>query len=312
MNQMRAVFELKPEMRPERVKVEKTVRLPEADYEKFLEKPMRKYEFLEENAEMMRRDSDGVCHCILVTADGRRDGILVNSEGASYARYASYVPDAAAVAYDAFSELGMRLSCLIDRIMDGEIAGKDCVSFEDIRKISGLDPGKNPFLQELVAGMIAQRQEVVCVGIDDNGFHLQFCQEHLREIQGEKTQEVTEAEKPAVAEYPAGTLGELLALHRENLRLIHEDLEYLPQRIEEAGLDVLTEAGKEAWADVLHAKVRHVYRGHWELMLECGDVNEERLSQFSDLLCGYCRSEDYEKWVKEEPETSHGQTMAGM
>jgi len=33
-----------------------------------------------------------VWHCLLVTGEGMEDGVLVESEGSSYARYSSFVP----------------------------------------------------------------------------------------------------------------------------------------------------------------------------------------------------------------------------
>ena len=37
-------------------------------------------------------EKDGVWHCLLVTGEGMEDGVLVESEGSSYARYAAFVP----------------------------------------------------------------------------------------------------------------------------------------------------------------------------------------------------------------------------
>jgi len=39
----------------------------------------------------MRIDKNGVRHCILVKVSGENDGILVESEGYEYARYAAYL-----------------------------------------------------------------------------------------------------------------------------------------------------------------------------------------------------------------------------
>ena len=39
-------------------------------------------------------DRQGVYHCLLVVGEDRPDGILVESEGSSYARYAAFLPNA--------------------------------------------------------------------------------------------------------------------------------------------------------------------------------------------------------------------------
>lgn len=40
----------------------------------------------------MYRDSQGRIHCLLVYDDESGDGLLINSEGSSYARYSQYIP----------------------------------------------------------------------------------------------------------------------------------------------------------------------------------------------------------------------------
>lgn len=52
------------------------------------------YDFLAKYAEAMRIDSNDVAHTVLVLGEELADGILVNSEGSSYARYSCYVPGA--------------------------------------------------------------------------------------------------------------------------------------------------------------------------------------------------------------------------
>lgn len=64
----------------------------------------------------------------------------------------------------------------------------------------------------------------------------------------------------------------------------------------------LTEAGKEAWADVLEAKVVCVFQGYSGLQMELSGVKASRLDAFSAMLAGYCSVEDYESWVNETEE----------
>jgi hypothetical protein len=61
----------------------------------------------------------------------------------------------------------------------------------------------------------------------------------------------------------------------------------------------LTEAGKEAWADVLNADVLRVYTGYYGLQMELAGVKASRLDAFSSMLAGYCSVQDYKKWVNE-------------
>ena len=49
------------------------------------------YDFIDENRELMG-EWDGAWHCLLVTGENTGDGVLVQSEGSSYARYSAFVP----------------------------------------------------------------------------------------------------------------------------------------------------------------------------------------------------------------------------
>ncbi len=73
--------------------VEKVVEVDGLEFDAFLTAPQEVWPFLEDNAEMMHQWM-GVDHCLLVLAEGRTDGVLVNSEGSGYARYAAYLPRA--------------------------------------------------------------------------------------------------------------------------------------------------------------------------------------------------------------------------
>ena len=52
------------------------------------------YDFIRNNIDLMYCDREGVYHCLLVVGEDRPDGILVESEGSSYARYAAFLPNA--------------------------------------------------------------------------------------------------------------------------------------------------------------------------------------------------------------------------
>lgn len=77
--------------------VEKIVVLPDREFTAFQRDGLLYDEiFLFDNLDKMRFDPAArVWHCLLVTGESRSDGILVESEGYSYARYAAYVRDCA-------------------------------------------------------------------------------------------------------------------------------------------------------------------------------------------------------------------------
>lgn len=84
--------ELDPRKKGSNFKIENIVTLEPKFFEEFLSDPLDDYDFIKDNIERMYTDKDGIWHCILVTAEGYNFGILVQSEGYSYARYAASIP----------------------------------------------------------------------------------------------------------------------------------------------------------------------------------------------------------------------------
>lgn len=77
-----------------KVQVEQVVELPKGDFDVFAENLCEYHTFIETSAERVYFDEQRDCaHCLLVTTPEQKEGILVVSEGFSYARYAAYIPD---------------------------------------------------------------------------------------------------------------------------------------------------------------------------------------------------------------------------
>lgn len=196
---MQAIFERKPsDFTPHDFEVAKTIRLSAETFEAVLIAPLRDYDFIKAHTDLMYCDENNVFHCLLLTGEGRNDGILVEAEGAAYCRYASYVPE---------------ISCLVAP--------------------------------------------------------------------------------------PALRLTDLLRTRWEDIHLMHKDVEVEPATIVELDERTLTDAGKEAWADVLSAEVSKIYTGYYGLQIELDKVKPRQLEEFSSMLAGYCSVQDYEKWVNE-------------
>ena len=74
--------------------VEKLVTLSAEEFAHFSQNLMNHYDFIRENIDRMYQDENSVNHCLLVLGEGCTDGILVESEGSTYARYSAFVPNA--------------------------------------------------------------------------------------------------------------------------------------------------------------------------------------------------------------------------
>ena len=314
------LFLYKPDFQFRQAEIEKKVCLPAGEFEEFLRNPLEGLPCIEENIDLMQEDREGIYHCLLVTGEGRRDGVLVESEGYGYARYASYVPDAAALEYDSLSEFGAGLSRLADQMIragtDGTRDGNWIFYLDQIQEGCDFSLSENPALAELLADMLVERPEVSMAYVRSDclelRFHPEFCPNCQKETEdhqslagaasqagdpGELMQQKDEGQTMKAC------LKDLLCARWENLHLVHDEIDYgLPHTIVELDGTTLTAAGKEAWADVLDAKVVRVFRGYSGLQMELSGVKAGRLDAFSAMLAGYCSVEDYENWVNDPEE----------
>lgn len=75
------------EVRTQEFKIADIVELSAEEFEKFSKRLNEDYDFIAKNANKYRVDEEGVAQCLLVLGKGQDDGILVLSEGYSYAPY---------------------------------------------------------------------------------------------------------------------------------------------------------------------------------------------------------------------------------
>lgn len=73
--------------------VEKAVPVPTEEFERLKHTPMCNNDLISENLNSMWY-GNGVHHCLLISDKQQGDGLLIESEGAPYARYAQYIPNA--------------------------------------------------------------------------------------------------------------------------------------------------------------------------------------------------------------------------
>lgn len=78
----------------DKCKVESIVELSYSEFQDFKNYLFDNRPFIEDNIDYMYRDNEGINHCLLVLGEGEEDGILVESEGYSYARYSALLPNA--------------------------------------------------------------------------------------------------------------------------------------------------------------------------------------------------------------------------
>lgn len=89
-----ALIRKESEFRTKSCLVEKAIAVSHGEFEYLKSHPLRENDLIAEHSEMMFCDSDGVYHCLLIYDKENGDGLLIESEGFSYARYAQYIPRA--------------------------------------------------------------------------------------------------------------------------------------------------------------------------------------------------------------------------
>ena len=82
------------EFRPQACVVEKAIAVSHGEFEYLKSHPLRDNALIAKNADLMYCDSDENSHCLLIYDEEQGDGLLIESEGTSYARYAQYIPKA--------------------------------------------------------------------------------------------------------------------------------------------------------------------------------------------------------------------------
>lgn len=72
--------------------IENIMHMSGKEFQFFKTHLLNDYDFIEKNIDRMFQDKDGIRHCILALDVEGGDGILIDSSGYSYARYASFLP----------------------------------------------------------------------------------------------------------------------------------------------------------------------------------------------------------------------------
>ena len=256
---MYTTFDRKPQFHLRDFVIEKTIRIPEKEFASMLGNLMEDKDFLMGNKELMYQDFSGTYHCLLLMGEGRTDGMLIQSDGYGYARYASYVPEVAALSYPSLHEMNRKLAAAADFIVSKGLwnTAEETVrlKFEELESQIGIPVSGNPFLQNLLGKMLEERPEVSVMGMDAESLTVKFHPEFRM---------VT-------------TLTEVMKQNEyADIYLIHpKDVGFVPVR-RLWTLDV-EEKELERWNDILEAKVSSVQRKGYGMEIELEHVYAERL-----------------------------------
>ena len=169
MLEVKAAFKRKDtEIQTNDCVVDKVVHLPAAQFDAFSRDLLRDWDFIRDNPIDTVVDDQKRYHCLLVLGDGRRDGILVNAEGGSYARYSAFLPGAAdlfdADRYPALAELNQRLKNAAEFIVElgytGNPTNKYAIEISVVGNEYGLNLEAGSQLLDTLVSMVEDRPEI--------------------------------------------------------------------------------------------------------------------------------------------------------
>lgn len=268
--------------------IEDIVELDGTAYAQFRSNLLQDYDFIGDRKDLMRKNDSG-WHCLLVLGKGQNDGVLVESEGYSYARYSAYLPEAR-------DFVNAQIKRLADYVVsEGTEHSEDgswSNSYEEFLYHFDTTVTPDNGIGQLLREELQERAEVAeCIMAEDcieMTYHMEYCEQ---------------CQQGGIA--GAMSLLSVIGCNFEDVHLCDANEEHDLATISELNENTLTEDGKSEWSDVLSAKVEKIYQGYYGLQIALSGVSPDRLRDFSFALAGQCSAEDFERWFhSDEPEQS--------
>ena len=233
---VRAWFDRKPERYaiPSESVVEKVVELSAAQFAAFLNEPFTDQTFISENVERMYHDGERD-HCLLVLEQGKDDGLLVQSEGFSYARYATYLPSARVI-LNATVEQASEL--IVKEGTEKTSHGMWRYLTDMLYQQTGLVVKPDNGIGTLLVEALRRRPEVETAELHGKVFELLFRLDHCKNLSSEHQPEDTAAQRQ---ERIADRLIAFLAEHdgsEELYQTLHGELGLSHGEMEAMGFDL--------------------------------------------------------------------------
>lgn len=150
---------------------------------------------------LMRIDINDIAHCVLFVDSESGDGILVDSEGAKYARKSQFNPNARAlIENNELTEAERRIHERLKEITKGIAVKAHCgdkrVYFEDVLTEETMDEIKTDFIQA-VGEMLEQREDIRSVQINELDIPFQSeIEVEAKPLQTEEEMEISQNEEP--------------------------------------------------------------------------------------------------------------------
>lgn len=172
----KANFQYKPSsFQLDDCQVEKIVELSHEDFCRLKIAPLEDQPFIAENTDCMFSE-DGVLHCLLALDKEGSDGVLIESEGYNYPRYAAYVPGMREIVN---AQMERAVDFIIQEGTERTSSGNWKISFERLEDRLGLTIHEDSGLDTLLVDAMYRREEVmeaeIYEGCIDATYYTGFC-----------------------------------------------------------------------------------------------------------------------------------------
>ena len=253
-------------------------------WQRFTNNMLDDYDFIDKHSQRLCVGSDEVVNALLVVNRQGEDGILVNSEGSAYARYSAYLPFA-----------GHLLDYYVNMIADYCVTegtqntsdGVWAISFDEVYEHLNVDIVEDSGLDELVLRELQMRDEVAEAIQTEDSFEITYHLEHCPQCNAGGIE--------------AGfSLLSLLGCTLQDVHFIEKDGSDIVASISELNANMITEQGREEWADVLSTKVGKIFNHQGQIMIELEDFDKLRLQSFAYASHGL--AENSSAWFKDPDE----------
>lgn len=143
--------------------VEKVITLYGESFSELKDHPLCDHPYIAQNRDLMYIDSNDTAHCLLMVDYDNSDGILVESEGSSYARKSQFIPNAKSLIENneltvSERKLHRNLKKIVDQIAELAHCGEKSFVFEELLDKSDLD--FKSLLRDSVTAMLQEREDI--------------------------------------------------------------------------------------------------------------------------------------------------------
>ncbi len=143
--------------------VEKVITLYGRSFSELKNHPLSDNPYIAQNRDLMYIDSNDTAHCLLLVDYDSGDGILVESEGSSYARKSQFIPNARELIENneltvSERKLHNSLKKIVDQIAELTHCGEKSFVFEELLDKSDID--LKSLLRDSVVTMLQEREDI--------------------------------------------------------------------------------------------------------------------------------------------------------